>query len=408
MRRVEKVESDSVLSALILGAAALLLGAFEAGAGAAARALRERKESRERLSPALGLPGGPTASLRCASAVAFSAALAAAVAAAVEGWGMRWELVMPAAALALGALAAVAVGGRLLGARFADAALPAACRAAWALSFPFRPALLIQSRLSAKLSALGADAGLGIAADRYEPLDEHEARMIRGVVRLDKTPARRIMTPRVDMAAASADATISELANVMIAEGHSRIPVFSESGLDDIIGVAHARDLLQILAGGENAEGKTAGGVARGDAMKVPEYKTLEDLLREFQEKQTHLAVVVDEYGGVSGIVTIEDLLEEIVGEIHDEFDERELPVRPLGGSEYLVDAGLSLDEFNRELEVNAETVGNGFDTIGGLVFDRLGKIPVAGDEVEYDGLTIEVVSASARRPISLKVRRRE
>ena len=395
------MESDSTLSALILGLAALLLTAFEAGAGAVARALRERSAHESAAARVSDLPGGPTASLRCVSAVSGAAALAVASAEAGANWGLRWELILPVGALALAALAAVSFGARALGARFAAALLPVASRAAWILSFPFRPALLIHARLSAKRDD-GAAAELGISPDG-EPLDEHEARMIRGVFRLDKTVAREIMTPRVDMAAADADATLGELADAMIAAGHSRVPVFVEGNLDKITGVAHARDLLPILAGGEDADGKTAKDVAR-KPMFIPEFKTLEDLLREFQDTQIHLALVVDEYGGVSGIVTIEDLLEEIVGEIRDEFDERETAVRPVGGEEFIVDAGLPLDEFSRAMGVRA--VGNGFDTIGGLVFDRLGKIPVAGDKVEYGGLTIEVVSAADRRPNKLRVKR--
>lgn len=394
------MESDSTLSALILGLAALMLAAFEAGAGAVARALRERSAHESAAARVSDLPGGPTASLRCVSAVAGAAALAVASAEAGANWGLRWELILPVGALTLAALAAISFGARALGARFAAALLPAASRAAWILSFPFRPALLIHARLSAKRDDAAAE--LGISPDG-EPLDEHEARMIRGVFRLDKTVAREIMTPRVDMAAADADATLGELADAMIAAGHSRVPVFVEGNLDKITGVAHARDLLPILAGGEDADGKTAKDVAR-KPMFIPEFKTLEDLLREFQDTQIHLAMVVDEYGGVSGIVTIEDLLEEIVGEIRDEFDERETAVRPVGGEEFIVDAGLPLDEFSRAMGVKA--VGNGFDTIGGLVFDRLGKIPVAGDKVEYGGLTIEVVSAADRRPTKLRVKR--
>ena len=402
------MESDSTLSALILGLAALTLAAFEAGAGAVARALRERSAHESAAARVSDLPGGPTASLRCVSAVAGAAALAVTSAEAGAGWGLRWELILPVGALTLAAVAAVSFGARALGARFAAALLPVASRAAWILSFPFRPALLIHARLSARRADGGAAAALGIAPADGEPLDEHEARMIRGVFRLDKMVAREIMTPRVDMAAAGVDATLGELADAMVAAGHSRVPVFEEGNLDKIVGVAHARDLLPILAGDEDADGKTAEDVAR-KAMFIPEFKTLEDLLREFQDTQTHLALVVDEYGGVSGIVTIEDLLEEIVGEIRDEFDESEIAVLPVGGEEeeveeFIVDAGLPLDEFSRAMGV--EAVGNGFDTIGGLVFDRLGKIPVAGDKVEYGGLSIEVVSAADRRPTKLRVKR--
>ena len=393
------MESDSTLSALILGLSALLLAAFEAGAGAVARAVRDESDQDGALSLVSDLPGGPAASLRCVSVIAAAAVIAAASAEAGAGWGLRWTLILPVGALALATVAAVSFGARALGARFARAISPAACRAAWLLSFPFRPALLIHGRLSAKREEGGLMAEL-----HDEPFDEYELEMIRGVVLLDKTVSEKIMTQRGDMAVASVNATLRELADVMITEGHSRIPVCEEDNLDKIVGVAHARDLLSILADGENRD-ITAKDVARAPLF-IPEYKTLEDLLKEFQETRTHMALVVNEYGGVSGIVTIEDLLEEIVGEIRDEFDEgeREPSVVAVGESEYIVDADLPLDDFSRELGV--ETVGNGFKTVGGLVIHKLGKIPIAGDKVEYGGLTIEVASAADRRPHTLKVKR--
>ena len=395
------MDSDSVLSALILGIAALALAAFEAMAGAVSRAVRDGTAKEGTLALVSNLPGGPSASLRCVSAIAGAAIIAAASAEAGAGWGLEWGLILLVGALALAAVAGVSFGARTLGARFARPISPAACRAAWLLAFPFKPVLLIHERLSAAKREEG-----GVVVEFHdEPFDEYELEMIRGVVRLDKTVSEDIMTQRGDMAFAGVDATLRELADIMVTAGHSRIPVCEEDNLDKIIGVAHARDLLPVLADGED-EGKTAGDIARRPPLFIPESKTLEDLLKEFQETRNHMALVVDEYGGVSGIVTIEDLLEEIVGEIRDEFDEGErLPaIVPQGDSGYLVDADLPLDDFSSELGV--EIVGNGFKTIGGLVIHKLGKIPIAGDKVEYGGLTIEVESAAARRPRTLKVKR--
>ena len=399
------MESDSTLTALILGIAALALAAFEAGAGAAARVVRDETDADgdDALALVSDLPGGPAASLRCVSAIAAAVAIAAASAWAVAAWGLGWELVAPVGALSLAAVAGVSFAARALGARFARRIYRAACRADWLLSFIFKPALRVHARLSADADRR-EESGLAVEF-HDEPFDEYELEMIRGVVRLDKTLAEDIMTRRVDMAVASASAALGELADVMVSAGHSRIPVCEEDNIDKIIGVAHARDLLPILANGEN-RGKTAKDVAR-PPLFIPEFKTLEELLKEFQETRIHMALVADEYGGVSGIVTIEDLLEEIVGEIRDEFDEgeREPPAAvPIGDSEYRVDADLPLDDFSRELGV--ETVGNGFKTIGGLVNHKLGKIPVAGDKVEYGGLTIEVESAAHRRSYTLKVKR--
>ncbi len=424
------MESDSVLSAVIFGISALLMGVFEAGAGAVARALREKRafdsgavteELRERagfrdkwLSTVIDLPGGAGASFRVAGVIAGAAALTVASAEAGAAWGLRWELILPVVALAAVALAAVSVAARALGARFSNAALPAACIVARWLSYPLSPVLLVYGLLLPKWSGTGENRELDISADPFEiheflkPLDKHEADMVRGVVELDKTPVWKIKTPREDVAAASADATLSELADIMITAGHSRIPIFAEGGLDDIIGVAHARDLLEILADGE-AKGKTAGDMPLRDPMPVPETKTLEDMLTEFKKTQTHLAIVADEYGDVSGIVTIEDLLEEIVGDIYDEFDEKEVQYRLMDDLKLEVDAMMPLDDFNREMKVDAGTVGNEFDniaTIGGLAIHLLGRVPVVGDAVEYGGWKIEVDRVENRRIVSLKARR--
>jgi CBS domain containing-hemolysin-like protein len=139
-------------------------------------------------------------------------------------------------------------------------------------------------------------------------------------------------------------------------------------------------------------------------ALFIPESKNLEELLDEFQEKRVHLAVVIDEYGGVSGIVTIEDLLEEIVGEIHDEFDVNEPEIQEMGAHEYFVDARLSIDQLREVLQVSVENTG--FDTVGGFVLEQLGRIPSVGDIVHHDGIRIEVLSTVGRRLKTLKVTR--
>ena len=137
----------------------------------------------------------------------------------------------------------------------------------------------------------------------------------------------------------------------------------------------------------------------------IPESKSLEDLLSEFQNRRVHMAIVVDEYGGVSGLVTIEDLLEEIVGEILDEFDEGEPEIISLSDTEYMMDARTSIDDLNELLGLVVE--GDGFDTLGGFVYQRLGKIPNPGDSMNYDGLKIEVISTTGRRLKRLKVTKR-
>ncbi len=322
-------------------------------------------------------------------------------------WGLQWHLLIAGAAVAAVALMGVTLAAMSTGTRFASSIPGAMYLAAWLLSFPLRPLLFLQrlSPATLKSSASSPDQSLEFAFrvdTSDEPLDEHEVRMIRGVVQLDQTVAREIMVPRVDIVAVESTTTLAELAEVMNSAGHSRIPVY-DVDVDHIQGVAHARDVLQELAAERSPAEVTAQEVSR-EPLFIPESKNLEELLDEFQELRVHLAVVVDEYGGVSGIVTIEDLLEEIVGEIHDEFDSGEPVIQAISDSEFIVDARLQLDDLNESIGVNV--VGDGFDTIGGFVFEQLGKIPVPGDTVRYDGLSIEVVDTVGRRPKNLRVRR--
>tara|TARA_B100000959_G_scaffold257501_1_gene291667 strand:+ start:118 stop:1377 length:1260 start_codon:yes stop_codon:yes gene_type:complete len=241
-----------------------------------------------------------------------------------------------------------------------------------------------------------------------EPLDEREVKMIQAVVRQDKTVVREIMVPRVDVTAVEINTPIVELADIMIESGHSKIPVFTEE-LDQISGVAYSMDLIGALKGQESAKANLDS-LLRAPLL-IPESKTLEGLLREFQDKRVQLAIVVDEYGGVSGVVTIEDLLEEIVGEIEDEFDIDEPEIVNL--SDYtnksdhldlLIDARVSVDQLEELTGIVVE--GEGFDTLGGLVLDLLGRMPNKGDIVEYNGITIQVISTSGRRLKRLRVNR--
>ena len=233
-----------------------------------------------------------------------------------------------------------------------------------------------------------------------EPLDEHEVRMIRGVVRLDKTTAREIMVPRVDMVATELGTNIEVIAEEMVSRGHSRIPVY-EGSLDQVRGIAYSRDILAYLSNDGLVDIGITTNVIR-PALFIPETKNLEELLSEFQRSRVHMAIVVDEYGGVSGLVTIEDLLEEIVGEIHDEFDVEDPEVISLDTGELLMDAGVSIDQLFDLTGVNLE--GDGYDTVGGFLYERLGKIPKVGDSVVQDSLSIEIMSASGRRLKKLQV----
>ena len=186
----------------------------------------------------------------------------------------------------------------------------------------------------------------------------------------------------------------------MVNDSHSRIPIYKED-LDHIIGIAYARDILKIISENPNKAENAVDSLLR-TAYFIPESKTLEELLTEFQNQRLQLAIVVDEYGGVSGLVTIEDLLEEIVGEIQDEFDTIEPEILFDSSGEFIIDARTSIEQLNALLSTSFE--GEGFDTVGGLVYSQMGKIPSSGSKINYKGINIEVISTIGRRLKKLKI----
>lgn len=223
-------------------------------------------------------------------------------------------------------------------------------------------------------------------------LEKDESRLLRSIVDFGETTVSEVMTPRTDMICASADTTIADLRDLVTREKHSRIPVFRDT-MDRIIGVAYTRDLLEAWC--EGREGDLVGDLLR-PPLFVPEMKKIDELMREFQENRVQLAVVVDEYGGTAGLVTLEDLLEEIVGEIQDEYDEDDpLLVREADGS-YLAGAMLDVDEFTNLFGL-AEADGD-YDTLGGLAIAELGHFPTAGEIFIFRGVSIEIVEADDRR----------
>jgi CBS domain containing-hemolysin-like protein len=231
------------------------------------------------------------------------------------------------------------------------------------------------------------------------PADQNELRMIRGILRMDTVKVREIMVPRVDMNSASATASIGAVADLMSVGGHSKIPVYKGT-IDTIVGVIFARDVLTALDNDQDPDGPVEA-LAR-PALRVPESQSLERLLRQLQERRTGMAIVVDEYGGVSGLVTVTDLIEEIVGELVDEFDVDDPEVEAIGSNEMFADAGASIDIMNQTL--GSSIVADGFDTVGGLVFRELGKMPSPGDTVTVEGIKITVQSVIGRRIRRVKI----
>ncbi len=242
---------------------------------------------------------------------------------------------------------------------------------------------------------------LDLLEERHIPAEESELQMIRGILRMDTVKVREIMRPRPDMIIAAVDSAPDEVMTQMTAGGHSKIPVYAETP-DTIVGVVYARDLLAARANGtEKAD--LIRNLAR-PAIHVPESQNLERLLREFQEHRTSIAIVVDEYGGIAGLVTVTDLIEEIVGELVDEFDVEGPELREVGDDALVADAAASVESLNRKMGTAIQA--EGFDTIGGLVLKNLGRIPANGDSVTAGGLRITVQSTVGRRIRRVRIER--
>jgi CBS domain containing-hemolysin-like protein len=233
-------------------------------------------------------------------------------------------------------------------------------------------------------------------------MDAEEREMIRGIMALEETTAREIMVPRTDIVAVPSDASFEEVARIIVKRGYSRIPVF-ESTMDNVIGVVYAREVLSFLANG--ARPADLRSLAR-PAHFVPESKRVDELLAEMRRNKLSIAIVVDEYGGTAGLVTVEDLLEEIVGEIADEFDREEETIHRISDSEAILDARVSVDELEELFGVEVEH--GDFDSVGGFVLSHLGKMPTAGEEVRVDGLVVRILSVSGRRIKRVRVIKEE
>jgi len=231
-------------------------------------------------------------------------------------------------------------------------------------------------------------------------VNEEESEMIRSIFSLRTTVVREVMVPRTEMACIPVEATIPEILKTIISCGHSRIPVY-ENHIDNIIGVLYAKDLLKCW--GIKDELVQVRSLLRPPYF-IPETKNLEQLLQEFKLKHVHLAIVIDEYGGTSGLITIEDLLEQIVGDIQDEYDrEEEHYIQNADGS-ITADARMPVEDLEDIFKVSIER--DKFDTIGGLIFHLTGKIPAIGDIIVNEDLHFTVLDADKRRIIKVRISR--
>jgi CBS domain containing-hemolysin-like protein len=234
-------------------------------------------------------------------------------------------------------------------------------------------------------------------------IEGDQRKLLQSIVDFGDTLVREVMTPRPDMVAIRADATLDALRALFREQEYSRIPVYTEN-LDNIAGMVFVKDLIRLTDADR--------GTMRLDqdlrrlvrpATFVPETKRVPEMLKEFQRKQVQIAIVVDEYGGTAGLVTIEDLLEEIVGEIRDEYDVETEPIVDEGHGSFVFSAKVNIDEVRDRLGVDIDP--DGFETVGGYVLTRVGRVPAVGESFEIDGLQVEVLEAERRRIHKVRVR---
>jgi putative hemolysin len=242
-------------------------------------------------------------------------------------------------------------------------------------------------------------------------IEEEEKEMIHGVIELAEKRVHEVMVPRIGIRAVNVDDPLDEVLDMIVRAGHSRLPVFEES-LDNIVGILYAKDLLPYLKGNGLANGSIDIRKLVRSPVYVPESKPVDDLLHEMQAAKRHIAIVVDEYGGTAGLVTMEDVVEEIVGEIQDEYDREDPMVEDVSTDEelaYRIDGRVSMDDLRDlfDLSDDDEEDEDAYDTIGGFVVHRVGRIPLPGAEIPFrDGVTLHVEAAEPRRVARVLARR--
>ena len=284
---------------------------------------------------------------------------------------------------------------------------------AWIVNLPARGALRLLHRSADPATLDPAEELLGLLQADGSGEDDglaEERRMMRGVLDMSNQTVRELMTPRTDLTALSTEASVGDMMQAIIASGFSRIPIY-EGSIDHIVGIVYAKDLLAYVQSGEVMPSLID--ISRPPYI-VPETKRANELLADLRREQVHLAVAVDEYGGTAGVVTVEDLVEEIVGEISDEYDQEEVEVQWLSENEAIVDAKLAIDELNEFFGAAIEM--EDVDTVGGLIFSLLGRLAVPGDQVvthgedgedDPEGLELRVLSILGQRIKKVRATRR-
>ncbi|ADW19174.1 CBS domain containing protein [Desulfobulbus propionicus DSM 2032] len=231
----------------------------------------------------------------------------------------------------------------------------------------------------------------------------HEERLINSIFDFRETIASEIMTPSAEMVCADLTSSMPELIRLINEQGYTRIPIYKDNP-DQIVGILHAKDLLSLCARGNDAEFDLK--EVLNPATFIPESKPITELLREFQSKKIHMAIVVDEFGGVRGLVTLEDVIEEIVGEIDDEHDDEDSELRVVDERTVIVDAKIDIEEVEAHFRLNLPE--GPYESVGGFIIHRLGKVPPPGVVVEENGLSFKVLGADPRRIKSVRIVRND
>jgi putative hemolysin len=228
-------------------------------------------------------------------------------------------------------------------------------------------------------------------------LDPEEKHMIEGVFKVSEKIIREVMTPRTDTVCMDITSSINDAIELFSEKGHSRIPVY-EDKIDNIQGILYAKDLLTVERNSSTSLRKFA-----REAVFMPETKNIESLLQDMKASKFHIAIVVDEYGGMSGIVTMEDIIEEIVGEIIDEHDIEESEIKKTGPNTYQIDASINMDDLTEHIDVKFPEDDDDYDTLGGFILSQVGELPKKGTEVVYENATFTILEIRKRRIISIK-----
>lgn len=239
------------------------------------------------------------------------------------------------------------------------------------------------------------------ASQQEGVLEQGERKMIYSIFDLGDTLAREIMIPRMDMLSLDVNTSVPEAVDALLESGHTRAPVYEES-IDRILGLLYAKDLLRVWRQGSQLE--TIRELVR-PAYFVPEAKKVDKLMEEMQRQRIHMAVVVDEYGGVAGLVTLEDVVEEILGEIQDEYDQgEELPYHELPDGEFIFQGRVDLDDFNEVM--GSHLMKDEADTLGGFIYSQVGRVPASGEQVQMGGVVLTVEQVTGRRILTVRARR--